>query len=328
MSEIDKLVNRAYPDELRRVTPIAVDEGAILARTLEKLGLEEAKKPARRKKRRERYMGRHGARREPRLVEVVEEPPRRRWIGWAGWAAAACIAIACAVNFGPALLEQMLVYPETASDLAGAGAAGAYEAAEAGGGEAGAIEVQKEGEQTPRLGGYTAEDVAGGMDRVKAAALRIMGPTVHLLRLSRLDEKDQFSLVLYLPDTPQAQAAQYGFTVGGADLEAVLLSQSYQDDFVYLTYQVIAGQDNGHYSDSAGTAKTRLDLYIWNNAAEEEGLVQDAVYELYLGRKTSSQAVFRYAGGGYGTDVDLGLTPSPSPEEDYGGANAAMNFDE
>ena len=42
MSEIDKLVNRAYPDELRRVTPIAVDEGAILARTLEKLGLEEA----------------------------------------------------------------------------------------------------------------------------------------------------------------------------------------------------------------------------------------------------------------------------------------------
>ena len=39
MSEIDKLVNRAFPDELRNVEPVDVDEDAILALTLEKLGL-------------------------------------------------------------------------------------------------------------------------------------------------------------------------------------------------------------------------------------------------------------------------------------------------
>ncbi len=109
MSEIDKLVNRAYPDELRRVTPIAVDEGAVLAQTLEKLGLAGAKRPSRRRRHPERYAGRHEARREARLVEVPVEPPRRRWIGWAGWAAAACIAVACAVNFGPALLERLIL---------------------------------------------------------------------------------------------------------------------------------------------------------------------------------------------------------------------------
>ena len=74
MSEIDKLVNRAYPDELRRVTPIAVDEGAVLAQTLEKLGLAGAKRPSRRRRRPERYAGRHEARREARLVEVPVEP--------------------------------------------------------------------------------------------------------------------------------------------------------------------------------------------------------------------------------------------------------------
>ena len=38
MSEIDKLINQAFPDELRDIEPIDVDEDAILSRALENLG--------------------------------------------------------------------------------------------------------------------------------------------------------------------------------------------------------------------------------------------------------------------------------------------------
>ena len=40
MSEIDKLINQAFPDELRDIEPIDVDEDAILSRALENLGLK------------------------------------------------------------------------------------------------------------------------------------------------------------------------------------------------------------------------------------------------------------------------------------------------
>lgn len=110
MREIDKLVSRAYPDELRRVTPIPVDEKAILARTLGKLNLTEAapaarKEPSSRKK--GRYVGRHSKKPEPQLVEMPREPRQRRWTTWLGWAAAACLLLAAAVNFGPYMLQGM-----------------------------------------------------------------------------------------------------------------------------------------------------------------------------------------------------------------------------
>ncbi len=303
MSEIDKLVNRAYPDELRRVTPIAVDEGAVLAQTLEKLGLAGAKRPSRRRRRPERYAGRHEARREARLVEVPVEPPRRRWIGWAGWAAAACIAVACAVNFGPALLEHVLVYPT------GARTAGDYAGPQEGGGEAGGVELQKAAEQPPRLSSYAGESLAAGMDQAKAAVLR-MDPSIHLLRLSRLDEKDQFTLVLYFPETPQAQIAQCEIGIGGPDLEVVKINQNIQDNFAYLTYQL-----NSH--NCGGTGLDQVELYIYNNAAVDFGMVDDVAFQLFLGKKTSSASVR--------LDYDAGSGSDASPSPDYEGGELHEN---
>ena len=45
MSEIDKRIGKAFPDELRDVEPIAVDEDAILKMTLDTLGLKPSPKP-------------------------------------------------------------------------------------------------------------------------------------------------------------------------------------------------------------------------------------------------------------------------------------------
>lgn len=110
MREIDKLVSRAYPDELRRVTPIPVDEKAILARALGKLNLTEAAPAARKEPsfwKKGRYVGRHSKKPEPQLVEMPREPRQRRWTTWLGWAAAACLLLAAAVNFGPYMLQGM-----------------------------------------------------------------------------------------------------------------------------------------------------------------------------------------------------------------------------
>ncbi len=106
MSEIDKLINQAFPDELRDVEPIDVDEDAILSMTLESLGLKPLLKPelpelpARRRRR-------AGEReQEPEFVEVPVVV-RRRWMDWAGWAIAACLVLAFAVNWGPWLIDNL-----------------------------------------------------------------------------------------------------------------------------------------------------------------------------------------------------------------------------
>ena len=111
MSEIDKLINQAFPDELRDVEPIDVDEDAILAMTLDALGLESSTKaelpeliPARRRARtlpREEKTGPN--------TEYVEVPVvvRRRWLDWAGWAIAACLVLILAVNWGPWLINNL-----------------------------------------------------------------------------------------------------------------------------------------------------------------------------------------------------------------------------
>lgn len=108
MSEIDKLINQAFPDELRGVEPIDVDEDAILAMTLDALGLESSPKaelpeliPVRRRSR--------PARKKEEKPEFVEVPVvvRRRWLDWAGWAIAACLVLILAVNWGPWLINNL-----------------------------------------------------------------------------------------------------------------------------------------------------------------------------------------------------------------------------
>ena len=73
MSEIDKLINQAFPDELRDIEPIDVDGG--------------------------RKDG-------PELVEVPVVV-HHRWMDWAGWAIAACLVLVFAVNWGPWLINNL-----------------------------------------------------------------------------------------------------------------------------------------------------------------------------------------------------------------------------
>lgn len=103
MSRIDKLVNRAFPDELRNVEPIAVDEDAIFAHTLEKLGLNAQSPLAEPKPLKQSQRGR----REAKLVEVPQTEVKHRWVEWTGWAVAACLVIAFAVSWGPWLMSNL-----------------------------------------------------------------------------------------------------------------------------------------------------------------------------------------------------------------------------
>lgn len=109
MSEIDKLVNQAFPDELRDVEPIDVDEDEILQLTLEQLGLSPSPKlevpelPVKPVKRGRR---RGGKRQEPEFVEVPVVV-HHRWVDWAGWAIAACLVLVFAVNWGPWLVRNL-----------------------------------------------------------------------------------------------------------------------------------------------------------------------------------------------------------------------------
>lgn len=108
MSEIDKLINQAFPDELRDVEPIDVDEDAILGMTLEQLGLKPSPKtdmpepPV--KPVRLRHTGRK--RQETEFVEVPVVV-HHRWVDWVGWAIAACLVLVCAVNWGPWLIRNL-----------------------------------------------------------------------------------------------------------------------------------------------------------------------------------------------------------------------------
>ena len=111
MSEIDKLINQAFPDELRDVEPIDVDEDAILAMTLDALGLESSPMaelpeliPVRRRARTVRREEKTGPNTEYVEVPVVV---RRRWLDWAGWAIAACLVLVLAVNWGPWLINNL-----------------------------------------------------------------------------------------------------------------------------------------------------------------------------------------------------------------------------
>lgn len=103
MNRIDKLVNRAFPDELRNVEPIAVDEDAIFAHTLEKLGLNAQSPLAEPKPLKQSQRGR----REAKLVEVPQTEVKHRWVEWTGWAVAACLVIAFAVSWGPWLMSNL-----------------------------------------------------------------------------------------------------------------------------------------------------------------------------------------------------------------------------
>ena len=110
MSEIDKLVNRAFPDELRNVEPVDVDEDAILALTLEKLGLgADEPEPAEEipEERRPAWVRGAKPQKERKLVEAPMVAVGRQWVNWAGWAVAACLILVFAINWGPWLLSNL-----------------------------------------------------------------------------------------------------------------------------------------------------------------------------------------------------------------------------
>ncbi len=111
MSEIDKLINQAFPDELRDIEPIDVDEDAILSMTLENLGLKPSPKIELpeltvRPPRRRRTGGQRKKEEEPEFVEVPVVV-HHRWMDWAGWAIAACLVLVFAVNWGPWLINNL-----------------------------------------------------------------------------------------------------------------------------------------------------------------------------------------------------------------------------
>lgn len=109
MSEMDKLVNRAFPDELRNVEPVDVDEDAILALTLEKLGLDQAGELAGADEPVETVRVRKPSKpqKEEKLVEVPVVVLKHQWLNWAGWAVAACLVIAFVANWGPWLITNL-----------------------------------------------------------------------------------------------------------------------------------------------------------------------------------------------------------------------------
>lgn len=129
MSEIDKLINQAFPDELRDIEPIDVDEDAILARTLETLGLEQPivpelpdlpVKPLRRlTKKYGRKKEEPGQDTHPGLIEVPVVV-HHRWMDLAGWAIAACLVLVCAINWGPWLIDNLDfgIGPRSSGDIA------------------------------------------------------------------------------------------------------------------------------------------------------------------------------------------------------------------
>lgn len=99
MSQIDKLVNKAFPDELRHVEPIDVDGDALIARTMEKLGLPQpTARPA---------APQGKAPKGERLVAVPLVAVRHLWVNRAGWALAACLVLACGIYWGPRLLRDL-----------------------------------------------------------------------------------------------------------------------------------------------------------------------------------------------------------------------------
>lgn len=302
MSEIDKLVNRAYPDELRRVSPIAVDEKAVLARTLDKLGLEEGAAPAKSQpeKKRGRYVGRHEAQREIHLVEVPAEPERRfRWVGWAVRAVAACLLIACAVRFGPTLFSNMLVatrspaghgaleggYAGGADDLTTGGADGAEETAQ------GARELV-EPAQSPASSG-TLEEIFSALDQAKAMALSYNGQ-ISILRISKIDKNDQFTVVVHFPRMDQLTVAQFAISIYGSDtygqkLNVLEVKRENVDGFAYLTYHIVQ-----HNCGDRAMDQGFMQIF-YSPAYDTDGYdVSDldpaltTLYKIYLGSKVTS----------------------------------------
>lgn len=333
MSEIDKLVNQAYPDELRRVSPIAVNEEAVLARTLDKLGLEGSE-PAKNqtKKKKGRYVGRHEAQREIHLVEVPQEPaPKHRWIGWIGWAAAACLLITCAVRFGPFLLSNILVDPHSAAGQAALGGyvGGMEDRTE--GGAAGAEETETEfaksaGAETAKARAPACdrvlEEIVSSLDQVKAVGQAYEG-RISILRISKIDENDTFTVAVHFPNMDQLTVAQFLITIQGVDaygqeLNVLELKRENVDGFAYLTYHLVQHNCGGTALDQ-GTMRIfyspSVNAYD-TNAYTDPDLDPDLMvaYRIFLGSKVSSVS-WRLSEQEM---EELGITPGSS------GSNAAI----
>lgn len=118
MSRIDKLVAKAFPDELRDVRPVETDEDALFTMTLEKLGLEPPAPAAPEKPKSPLSFLRRGKRQE-KLVEVPLERVRSRWAGWLAGALAACLALGCGIYWGSWMMNSLGIgaRPHSAGDV-------------------------------------------------------------------------------------------------------------------------------------------------------------------------------------------------------------------
>lgn len=118
MSRIDKLVAKAFPDELRDVRPVETDEDALFGLTLEKLGLEPPAPAAPEKPRGLLSFLRRGKRQE-KLVEVPLERVRYRWAGWLAGTLAACLVLGCGIYWGGWMMNSLGIgaRPHSAGDV-------------------------------------------------------------------------------------------------------------------------------------------------------------------------------------------------------------------
>ncbi len=106
MSRIDKLVAKAFPDELRSVTPVETDEAALFAMTLKKLGLEPAA-PAAPEEPKGPLAFLHREKSQGKLIEVPLEQVKHRWASWLGGAIAACLVLSCGIYWGGWLMHSL-----------------------------------------------------------------------------------------------------------------------------------------------------------------------------------------------------------------------------
>lgn len=113
MKELDKLIGRAFPDELRNVEPVDIDEDVILRLTRQKLGLEDMEEHLQENDI-PQVISKPHPKKENILVfgeDMIEAPPARPkrypWLNYAGWAAAVVLLVVCGVTWVPWLMLNL-----------------------------------------------------------------------------------------------------------------------------------------------------------------------------------------------------------------------------
>lgn len=256
MTEIDKLVNQAFPEELRKVTPISVDEEKVAALTFQKLGLE---RPAAAAKETEktwqggRYAMRHGRRKpepQPELVAVPIEPARPVWRTLASWAAAACLLAGCVLWFGPALLRS-LPWEDARSGADGVNAGGALLAREGIAEPEAGEGVLAEGGTEAAGGAETAQRPVGAMDSLNgmmqgADSITLSGKSafgdVRILEATPIDWQDQITITIAFPGFPASEISKFNIELRAETWSHVAARENFESG-AQVTFQLNALED-------------------------------------------------------------------------------------